>query len=98
MNETLFNELVMSIKDAGQFLRGKFEPSRTFHFSRLDVKAIRHKTELSQSKFANLIGVKVKTLQDWEQERHKPTGTAAALLTIIALEPEMALRALRKQS
>jgi putative transcriptional regulator len=96
MDETLFNELVGSIKEAGQFLRGEAEPSRTFHFDVPDVKKIRQKTGLSQLQFAYLIGVKIKTLQNWEQKRHKPIGTAAALLTIIAHEPEVALQALHQ--
>ena len=94
MDDKLFNELVMSIKDAGQFLRGESEPSRIF--DALDIKAIRQKTGLSQMQFANMIGVKVRTLQNWEQKLHQPTGTAAALFTIVAHEPEAALRALQK--
>jgi putative transcriptional regulator len=92
MDDKLFNELVMSIKDAGRFLRGESEPSRIF--DTLDI--IRQKTGLSQTQFANLIGVKVRTLQNWEQKLHQPTGTAAALLTIVAHEPEAALRALQR--
>jgi putative transcriptional regulator len=92
MDDKLFNELVMSIKDAGRFLRGESEPSRIFD----TLKAIRQKTGLSQTQFANLIGVKVRTLQNWEQKLHQPTGTAAALLTIVAHEPEAALRALQR--
>jgi putative transcriptional regulator len=96
MDEKRFNKLVTGIKEAGKFLRGEIEPSRKFDFDMPEVKTIRQKTGLSQSQFAYLIGVKVKTLQDWEQERHKPTGTAAAVLTIVAHEPDVALRALRK--
>jgi putative transcriptional regulator len=54
------------------------------------VRAIRERTSLSQSAFAHLIGVSVKTLQNWEQDRRRPTGPAAALLTIIAYEPHLA--------
>ncbi|MEN8216356.1 MAG: helix-turn-helix domain-containing protein [Pseudomonadota bacterium] len=96
MDDKLFNELVMSIKDAGRFLRGESEPSRIFHFDTPDIKAIRQKTGLSQTQFAYLIGVKAKTLQNWEQKMQKPTGTAAALFTIVAHEPEAALRALQR--
>jgi putative transcriptional regulator len=95
MDEQPFDELVTSIKQAGQFLRGESEPSRTFYFDKQDVKTIREKTGLSQTQFAYLIGTKLKTLQNWEQKRHQPTGTAAALLTIVAREPKMALRALQ---
>ena len=59
-----------------------------------NVKNIRAKTGLSQSEFSQLIGVKVATLQNWEQQRRRPTGAAAALLKIVAKEPELALRAL----
>ncbi len=61
MDEQHFNELVTSIKQAGQFLRGKNKPSRTFSFDKPDVKTIREKTGLSQMQFAYLIEVKVKT-------------------------------------
>jgi len=96
MDEQHFNELVTSIKQAGQFLRGENKPSRTFFFAKPDVKMIREKTGLSQMQFAYLIGVKVKTLQNWEQKLRQPTGTAATLLTIVAREPEVALRALQR--
>jgi putative transcriptional regulator len=42
-----------------------------------------------------MVGVKVKTLQNWEQHRRNPTGSAAALLTIFDRELETALKALQ---
>lgn len=59
-----------------------------------DAKSIRAKVGLSQSEFAQLIGVKLATLKNWEQNRRKPSGAAAALLTIVEKEPDAALRAL----
>ena len=59
-----------------------------------NVKNIRAKTGLSQSEFSQLIGVKIATLQNWEQQRRRPTGAAAALLKIVAKEPELAIKAL----
>ena len=47
-----------------------------------DVGAIREKTGLSQARFAELLGVSVRTLQDWEQGRRAPSG-AARTRTII---------------
>ena len=41
-----------------------------------NVRAIRRKSELSQSQFAALIGVNLRTLQNWEQGRTRPTGPA----------------------
>ena len=45
------------------------------------VGAIRERTSLSQSEFAHLIGVSVKTLQNWEQDRRRSTRPATALLS-----------------
>jgi len=45
-----------------------------------DVKEIRGKTGLSQSAFAGLLGVSVRTLQEWEQGRRKPHGPAKRCL------------------
>ncbi len=42
-------------------------------------QVIRAKLKLSQSAFAGLMGVSLRTVQDWEQGRRKPSGPAAAL-------------------
>jgi putative transcriptional regulator len=52
------------------------------------VRSIRDKTGLSQAKFAALLGVSVRTLQDWEQERRVPSGAARTLLLIADKNPE----------
>ena len=51
------------------------------------VAEIRQKTGLSQSKFAALLGVSVRTLQDWEQGRRAPSGAARTLLLIAHNNP-----------
>ena len=43
---------------------------------------VRQATGLSQAEFAEILGVSVRTLQDWEQGRRKPSGAAATLLRI----------------
>jgi len=52
-------------------------------------QVIRAKLRLSQSAFAGLMGVSVRTVQDWEQGRRKPSGPAAALLRIAEQKPEV---------
>ena len=55
------------------------------------VGEIREKTGLSQSHFATLLGVSVRTLQDWEQGRRAPSGAARTLLMIAARNPKALL-------
>jgi putative transcriptional regulator len=51
------------------------------------VSEIRSKTGLSQSRFAELLGVSVRTLQDWEQGRRAPSGAARTLLLVANKNP-----------
>ncbi|GAB3472052.1 hypothetical protein GCM10027398_23690 [Azotobacter salinestris] len=49
----------------------------------------RSKTGLSQPKFAELLGVSVRTLQEWEQGRRTPSGAERSLLHIAAKRPDV---------
>lgn len=51
------------------------------------VATIREGTGLSQPRFAQLLGVSVRTLQEWEQGRRAPSGAARTLLLIAAKNP-----------
>jgi putative transcriptional regulator len=55
------------------------------------VSAVREKTGLSQAEFARLLGVSVRTLQEWEQGRRAPSGAARTLLMIAAKNPRALL-------
>ena len=55
------------------------------------VASIREKTGLSQARFAELLGVSVRTLQEWEQGRRAPSGAARTLLLIAAKNPDALL-------
>jgi putative transcriptional regulator len=56
-----------------------------------DVASIREKTGLSQARFAKLLGVSVRTLQDWEQGRRAPSGAARTLLLVADRNPRALL-------
>ena len=52
-------------------------------------QVIRKKLKLSQSAFAGLMGVSLRTVQDWEQGRCKSSGPATALLRIAEQNPKI---------
>jgi len=96
MRPKMLDELLESVREGGAILRGQTKASRRFEVGSSGIRAVRKRTSLSQSEFARLIGVSVKTLQNWEQDRRHPTGPAAALLRIIAYEPRLALKAIHQ--
>ena len=55
------------------------------------VTQIREATGLSQARFAQLLGVSVRTLQEWEQGRRFPSGAARTLLLIAERNPKALL-------
>ena len=70
--------------------------TRTARLDEPDVRSIREAATISQAKFAMLIGVNLRTLQNWEQQRTRPTGPARALLKIVASDPKSAIEALHQ--
>jgi len=52
-------------------------------------KVIREKLALSQDAFASLMGVSIRTVQDWEQGRREPQGPAKSLLRVAEQHPEV---------
>jgi len=94
VNDSDFEQLLASVREAGRIKRGEQEPARTFEVKAEDVKAIRAKLSKSQSEFALMIGVSVSTLQNWEQGRRQPEGPARALLKVASVNPRAVAAAL----
>ena len=90
MREELFDELVESVKEGMAILRGEKEPSRVFLVEeKQDVKSIRSKFGISQREFASLLGISVRTLENWEQGHRVPRGPAKVLLKVAEAHPEV---------
>lgn len=68
---------------------GTVEKDEVIPAGRVVVAAARAGTGLSQVEFAKLLGVSVRTLQDWEQGRREPSGAAQTLLRIATLHPRI---------
>ena len=49
----------------------------------------RHRMGISQQDFASLLGVSIRTLQDWEQGRREPTGAARTLIRVAEQHPRV---------
>ena len=94
IDEKLFEDLLDSVEEMDAIRRGRKTASRRFESEELEVRNVREQTGLSQVRFAKLIGVSKRTLENWEQGRRAPTGPARALLKILATDPEGAVRAL----
>jgi len=68
---------------------GTIEKDEIIPAEKVQVAAARAATGLSQAAFAKLLGVSVRTLQEWEQGRKVPSGAAATLLKVAARHPEV---------
>ncbi len=79
-------DLLQSVREikAGTF-------ARSTQVRETEALQARAKMDLSQPQFAKLLGVSVRTLQEWEQGRKKPTGAAQTLLGVAVQTPQALL-------
>jgi putative transcriptional regulator len=85
----LGEELLQSIRDVKAGRHGSVHT-----ITLTEAAEARSKTGLSQPQFAQLLGVSVRTLQEWEQGRRSPSGAARSLLHIAALRPDVFMEVL----
>ena len=82
-------------RNIGQEIRDGLREIKRGDYGRLinvpDVAEIRERTGLSQAHFASLLGVSVRTLQDWEQGRRAPSGAARTLMLVADRNPKALL-------
>lgn len=85
-------EILQGIKDikAGRV-------RRRYTVTSYPIVCAREKSGLSQAQFAALLGVSVRTLQEWEQGRREPSAAAKTLIKVAELDPEV-LRKIVAQS
>jgi putative transcriptional regulator len=58
-------------------------------------KVVRRALGLSQEQFADVFGIPIGTLRDWEQGRAEPDQAARSYLKVIAHDPEIVRQALK---
>ena len=79
-------DLLQSVRE---FKAGKF--ARVTQVQTTAAAQARASVGLSQTRFAQLLGVSLRTLQEWEQGRREPTGAAQTLLRVAVRSPEALL-------
>ena len=90
----------MSERDIGQEILQGIQEIKAYKAGNVDLRTrelkepsspqeIRKNLKLSQSAFAGLMGVSLRTVQDWEQGRRQPSGPAKSLLRIAEQRPEI---------
>ena len=89
MSRDIGLEILEGLNEISNFKQGKVQLKITELSEPSEPKIIRSKLKLSQSAFAGLLGVSMRTLQDWEQGRRNPQGPAIALLRIAEQHPEV---------
>jgi len=82
--EELGEQLLQSVREMKAGLRGRVHTPEGS-----SVVEARLGSGLSQASFAALMGVSVRTLQDWEQGRRAPSGAAKTLIKVARLHPEV---------
>ena len=97
MKDAAFQDLLTSVRQAGQIRRGSRRPARTMTFHPTDVQGVRAKLGTSQAEFALMIGISVATLRNWEQGRRTPDGPALALLRVAARNPKAVIQAVHTE-
>ena len=77
-------ELLQAVRD--------IKAGRVGRFSTMEVSPLasaRLRIALSQSEFAKMLGVSLRTLQEWEQGRRTPSGASKSLITIAIKKPDV---------
>ena len=92
---TVGESIIAGAKQAVAFAEGAKDHNCVVHVpEEINVRRIRKKLNMSQHDFAKYFGVKVRTVQDWEQGRRVPSGASKNFLFVIDREPEAVRRAL----
>lgn len=91
MIDALFADLVASVREMKAIERGALPAPVQHERTASHVTQVRQRLRLTQPRFAQLLGISVRTLQNWEQGHREPTGAAKVLLRIAEKHPDAVL-------
>jgi putative transcriptional regulator len=98
VKKALFQKLTTSLRQAKAIRAGRRSAGRRTVLAKEHPAAVRTRLGRTQEEFAEMIGVPVGTLRNWEQGHREPTGPARALLLVAAKFPGEVAEALRRRS
>ena len=95
MDDKDFSGLMAGLTEAAAHIRGEDVPGARVHIpDEIDTKALRARLgKLTQAQFAQRFGLSLGAVRDWEQGRAMPDRTTRTLLKVIAVDPEVVMRA-----
>lgn len=97
MDKDLFAALTTNLEEAIDVAKGnkkarersiRIKPVQ--HFTSREIKEIRHKLDMTQVLFAELLGVSKKSVEAWESDTNTPNGSAKRLLQLLDSNPQLA--------
>lgn len=90
----LFEEMAQGTAEARAYMEGERKGYKVTLPESIDVRGLRKRLHFSQGHFANAFGLSVDAVRHWESGRRSPEAAARALLTVIAHDPQLVMRAL----
>src|ERR1017187_7255475 len=93
--KTVFKELMTGLDEVEAFLAGEQKGFKVHVPDEVDVKSIRSKLGMTQSRFSDTFGFSLDAIKHWEGGRRTPEAPARTLLTVIDRNPTAVLTALK---
>ncbi|MCB1777579.1 MAG: helix-turn-helix domain-containing protein [Candidatus Competibacteraceae bacterium] len=90
-----FIEIKEGLEAAIAHAKGESTNAIEYKPEKIDVKAIRENTGMSQQKFSSVFGISVGTLRHWEQGLRTPRGPARVLLKVVQYNPNAIIEAIK---
>ena len=91
---SMFQDMMTGLNEVEAFLVGEKTGYKVSVPAEVDVKSIRKKLNMTQSKFSDTFGFSLDAVKHWEGGRRTPESSARAFLTVIARNPNAVIEAL----
>jgi putative transcriptional regulator len=94
---TVFEDLMTGLDEVDSFLAGTTDGYKVTLPAEVDVKSIRKRLKMTQSRFSATFGFSLDAVKHWEGGRRTPEASARAFLTVIARNPHAVISALHPE-